>query len=551
MKTKLQPMKRPLQSLRGTVVLSLVLSGMGFGFSMAAATLRVPADYTTIQTAVDAAASSGDEILIAPGVYQQQVFITGKKLTLTGSSGTILQAWTGMQLGPSGIAYDLVWITTNADVVIRNIGFDGKRLAASMPNSSALLEAVVFYGAGGRVENCGFKGFRGLNNLASPTVLPLGGMGFGLVVFNPVPTGSGIVHVQVLNCSFSDNGISLSFGGDLDDRTPLRTTFVAEGNTVAGIGPTSLDYQIGIQVLGGASGVIKNNRIIDHCHNAVGYWSLGITALEPPIPLQPIRIEGNTFTRNQKHLILILGDNSQVINNVFDGTGSVPPSDGIWLTGNNALTAINLFTNLSAGMHLAANNSKLPPGSGVAVNPSLFANRFCDVTSPVTADPSVVGVNEVGSEYCPFAALGNLICSPAGGLPGSTVSISGTNLTGAMMVLFNGLNAEFTPGPDPGISATVPPHATTGPVTVITPLGNITSPTSFTVPVPLAMSLQPGGLVEMSWCADACDLLLETSSGLAAPDWQAVATSPFIGTESVTWTGPLRGGAQFFRLRRP
>lgn len=48
------------------------------------ATLRVPADYATIQAAVDAAAP-GDTILISPGVYEEAVTIQGKAdLTIKG-----------------------------------------------------------------------------------------------------------------------------------------------------------------------------------------------------------------------------------------------------------------------------------------------------------------------------------------------------------------------------------------------------------------------------------------------------------------------------------
>ncbi len=48
------------------------------------ATLRVPADYATIQAAVDAAAP-GDVILIAPGIYEEAVTISGKSdLTIKG-----------------------------------------------------------------------------------------------------------------------------------------------------------------------------------------------------------------------------------------------------------------------------------------------------------------------------------------------------------------------------------------------------------------------------------------------------------------------------------
>ncbi len=46
-------------------------------------TRRVPADYPTIQSAVDAA-SAGDLVLIAPGVYKEQVTVTTPSLTIRG-----------------------------------------------------------------------------------------------------------------------------------------------------------------------------------------------------------------------------------------------------------------------------------------------------------------------------------------------------------------------------------------------------------------------------------------------------------------------------------
>lgn len=555
------------RSITCGLAIATTLSLLALTYSSPAATLHVPADYGTIQAAVNAAAPSGDEILIAPGVYQQQVFITQKKLTFTGSPGTVLQAWNGMSWRSEGQPhYTLVEIRAGADVVLRNVKFDGQRLADSMPNREALFQSVWFYGASVRVENCVFTGYRGANNLASPSGPGRGGMGCGLVVFAPVSSGSGVIHVKVLNCAFSDNGISMVFAGDfgpvgLNNPTLLRTTFVVEGNTIAGVGPTELDYQDGIQVYQGASGIIKSNRIIDHCHTSGGNWfdwSSGINAF--PVagnatPLKPLRIEGNTFVGNQTHVGLFRGDNAQIINNDFDATGSTVPSAGIWLTGANVLTAINVFNNLDTGVHLAANNSRLPNYFGVSVNPSLLANQFCSVGLSVAMDAGVVNIHELSSEYCPFppAGYGNLTCSPATCLAGTTVTLSGTNLAGASAVLFNGLSAEFTPGTDPdkAIVATVPPHATTGPVTVITPTGNITSLTSITVPVSLAMRLPDPNQVELSWSADASDLLLETTSDLGQPDWQTVPTSPSLDTERVIWRGPKGNGSQFFRLRQP
>src|SRR5207244_8104854 len=72
-----------------------------------AAELHVPADYPTIQAAVDAA-ENGDRIQIAAGVYTGQVLISDKRLTLAGSAGTVLRAAPGMSqpylaLGPARV----------------------------------------------------------------------------------------------------------------------------------------------------------------------------------------------------------------------------------------------------------------------------------------------------------------------------------------------------------------------------------------------------------------------------------------------------------------
>ncbi len=80
--------------------LSLALAGLfaATALSAAAATLSVPAQYATIQAAVDAAAS-GDTISIANGTYNEQVTIpiTKNHLTFIGASqtGAVLQAGSG------------------------------------------------------------------------------------------------------------------------------------------------------------------------------------------------------------------------------------------------------------------------------------------------------------------------------------------------------------------------------------------------------------------------------------------------------------------------
>jgi len=71
--------------------------------------------------------------------------------------------------------------------------------------------------------------------------------------------------------------------------------------------------------------------------------------------------------------------------------------------------------------------------------------------------------------------------TPMSGAVGTSVVISGANLTGATAVRFNGVNASYIVNTATQITATVPAGATTGFISVATPGGSATSATTFTV----------------------------------------------------------------------
>jgi hypothetical protein len=93
---------------------------------------------------------------------------------------------------------------------------------------------------------------------------------------------------------------------------------------------------------------------------------------------------------------------------------------------------------------------------------------------------------------------------PASGGVGATVTITGTGLTDASEVLFNGTSASFSVFSDSSITTTVPAGAASGPLSVTTPGGNATSATSFIViPAPTITSFSPrrgsvGSVVEVT-----------------------------------------------------
>jgi hypothetical protein len=71
--------------------------------------------------------------------------------------------------------------------------------------------------------------------------------------------------------------------------------------------------------------------------------------------------------------------------------------------------------------------------------------------------------------------------SPRSGPVGTAVTINGNHFTGVLVVSFNAVSASFSLLDDDRISATVPPGATTGKITVTTAAGSATTSSSFTV----------------------------------------------------------------------
>src|SRR5205085_6901818 len=119
---------------------------------------------------------------------------------------------------------------------------------------------------------------------------------------------------------------------------------------------------------------------------------------------------------------------------------------------------------------------------------SVLSDTSIRTAVPAGATTGLITVTNpggIGSRPIPFtvAAAAPAVASftPASGLAGTVVTLTGSAFTGATAVTFNGTTATFTVGSDTSITATVPVGATTGSIKVTTPGGTATSTTNYTV----------------------------------------------------------------------
>jgi hypothetical protein len=151
----------------------------------------------------------------------------------------------------------------------------------------------------------------------------------------------------------------------------------------------------------------------------------------------------------------------------FTPTNS-PPGSTVKITGIN-------FTNASA----------VTFGGGAAANFVVTNNTIIGAIVPTNASTGPISITTpagtINSSGLFYVRPGIISFSPTNGLPGTNVTITGSNFLGATSVTFNGTPATFFVTNNTTIGAFVPNGATTGPITVIAPAGTNTSDTSFVV----------------------------------------------------------------------
>ena len=222
----------------------------------------------------------------------------------------------------------------------------------------------------------------------------------------------------------------------------------------------------------------------------------------------------------------------------------------------------------------------VPTGSGTALSRITNATRVIAVNIPniagIRSDPwanYVTSVNQIQTNtgFTFFTALpqnvaevlrakvdgaatdGITTFTPTNGVANTSVVITGTNLTAAAAVEFNGSKATFTVNSNTKITAVVPVSATTGKISVIAPGGLATSSASFIVQATpkLVVALTNLHNLIISWPTNFAGFALQKNSSGTTTNWVNVTnTASLVGTNNQI-IFPAAAGNYFFRLQHP
>jgi hypothetical protein len=303
-------------------VVLIALSGQAFSSTVAVGNCTKLVQFATIQLAVNAV-PSGSTVKVCPGTYAEQVTIANKNLTLIGTgptASTVTVPASG--LVTNGVT-DIFGFPTAAQIFVQNATVTISHMAVDGANDQLTgcgVDAVGIY----------FKNAAGVitDNAVRNVLLPPGLQGCqdGLAINVESSTATAVTISNNSVRNYDKNGITAS--GPSGPNGPKVTI---TGNTVVGLGATTVIAQNGIQVGYGASGSIQNNYVADDiylnppdCASSNScYGSSGILIWAS----HGIAVSGNTVESTQYGIVPVSwqpdgsdSDQTLITNNHIGGT---------------------------------------------------------------------------------------------------------------------------------------------------------------------------------------------------------------------------------------
>ena len=231
-------------------------------------TIHVPADQPTIQSAINIA-NTGDTVLVAPGIYSENINFNGKAITVTSSGGASATTIDGAGLAPvvtfatgEGPSSVLNGFTVQNGTSTFNSQYEGGGIYINstsptitnnvIQNNTACSEGggiAVYFGSpkiqGNTIQNNTQSGCSG----GEGGGIAIGGAGSAqvignLIVNNTWPSGNG-------------GGIALNSAG-----TPTIKSNIITGNTAAGVSPAAQGG--GISMVNASDALIVQNLIYNN-----------------------------------------------------------------------------------------------------------------------------------------------------------------------------------------------------------------------------------------------------------------------------------------------
>lgn len=226
-----------------TFALGIVLGVCGIA---TADNINVPADFPTIQEAIDVA-MNGDEICVAPGTYNETIDFLGKAITVYSSDGPEVTT-----IDATGLNDSVVKCTSGEGpgTVLRGFTITGGvgTVGGSLNGIEAFLELLVGPSFGPLSVGGGMY-----NDDSSPTVTDC------IFADNTAGAGAGIMNIggspSVTNCAFIQN-VAIAGGGMANDTANPSVTNCSFSENIS-------DFRF--FTFGGGMANFSSNATVDNC----------------------------------------------------------------------------------------------------------------------------------------------------------------------------------------------------------------------------------------------------------------------------------------------